>query len=229
MKRRNCLIVDDKLKEISEILDKTKRIAGKNSIDITFSELNPLHDKFYKKNGDDQYVIDQNEIISFIKDEVSKRNFDLIITDYEMHEDFSGLDIIKLYRSYINSNSKFIIYSGNPNKIANEILQKIENEQIKAIDSLLKAQILRILDKNDNLDNVILEILNKQPLESVITNKLTETEPDLTFKSCYPSLKGRKMSEIAEIIKRSDEEAENFKVELVDQFVDYMLELNKDE
>jgi len=230
MKKRNCLVVDDQLRGIQGILEKTKRIALNNHIEIHFEELNPTDDRFYKKDTESGiYNVDETELRSFIENEYRK-NFDLIVTDFAMTSDFTGIEFITLFRK-INTNAKFIIYSGRPEQIAKHLFgnQEIDKVSINKIDSLLKANILRILDKNDSLDSVIIELLKKQSLDNIFENKLLETQADLVFKSIYPKFKDKKVSEIVRILQTDETQSEAFKNELVDQLVDYMIELNKDD
>lgn len=229
MINRICLIIDDDLSRINSTIDNVKAFGSDNNMDISFIPFNPT-DREFSSPLDGS--IDKDKIKIFLHEKLLKQKIDLIACDYQLEKSFTGLDIVNIIRE--KRKTKLIIYSGKIDKIVADLLEanKEDNDNktiLKSIRILITKGISDFIENDINkLEQALIKYIQIEPnLEEIFENTLSNTHQELIFKSTYPNFKNKTVSEIIKIISNDSLQSEEFKSELVEQLIDFMVELNK--
>ena len=229
MKQRKCiLVVDDK--------SQSAVISGiKSRFNQEFElEFIPIRTAAAELKEDNSENLDKSKLKAEIDSKIHAKHIDVALTDFDLEcgNDFTGLNVIYMVRE-IRPNLKFFIYSGNWNKVIENIVGKEHNEAtaeelVYGINKLIKAQIIDCIDRTDYQDRLI-EYLRKEQSDSVEQRliRLLRSNEKLNFQSCYPEFKGKSFGEIADIIeKNTDARSEEWIETILSQTIAYLTKVN---
>lgn len=236
-----CLVIDDdNQKEYFET--SIQKILHKDHI-----ELVPIYietkDRIYMKS--DHTGFDKSLIEQACLEAIKKHNCSIVVSDYQIvtdKDDFNGLDILNTIAEKY-SHLYMILYSGA--QIENAIKKVIktlsdtipeghekmsENQIIDAIGQLKKTLCINDLVKGKEYAEKVIKYMRCSPLalQQQMLYQLKVDYKDMTFQSCYPAFKGRKLIDIGEQIEKRTPQGEDFQQALIEQLLAYLIEVNKD-
>lgn len=229
MKKR-VLIIDDR--DLSDEIDRFERQFIKKGLNVEFLQFNvgsPTLTTVLTSNK-----IDPEKVKSVFQQEYCNRKLHLICFDYELgpEEEITGVDILAHLKPFTNQ-TKFIFYSSKIKEIVVKILKRFHDGGLpfekarKLLISLISAKVEEFVDKSDNLGDSIGRVLaqSEESLDDIFTEKMEMHYPN--FRTEY--FDGLELANLAQLLNNRDSMAINFKHELVEQFVAYLIRLQDDE
>jgi hypothetical protein len=224
---KSCLIIDDNPQDAE--IETIVRGARKQNIELNCFQFNvgSTQRSDLLTNGG----IDAQKVIEIFRKEFSGTKIDLICIDYQLEDDkVSGLDILNLLHD-LRKKCQYMIYSSNLDQVVGEIIQKYDKDKdkgklISRIKTLTKYNIVDFA-KRERYDAAIVEILvkNQPSLELIIEEKLLEHK-DMVFSNTFLPLAGAKLEVIAEQIRMDTSRGIEFKCEIIEQTIAYMIAMN---
>jgi CheY-like chemotaxis protein len=232
MKDKYCIIIDDESQD--EIVENLKADARQRGVDLTCFQLNPQGDDCHKNVGDDKrpnFVIDMEKVVAKLRSaEYRKLKVNVIACDYNLQDDeVDGFEIIRKIRNDLNYKKEIILYSANIDIVIRRILQLDDvGKRVQSIRNLARANIREFSDKND-YRGIIVSLIRQDAfsLESEIESLLNRYS-ELTFKSGFPPLSGKKLSEILEEIDSGTVLGEKFQSAILENAIAHMIDLNRE-
>lgn len=227
-----CIIIDDEPQD--EIVTNLTEDAGRKGIRLRCVQLNPQDETYHKNTGDENhpdFVIDLDRVLKALKSqEYGKLRADVIACDYNLQDDHvNGFEIIRNLRNQLKYRNEVILYSANLDMVIRNILSEGNlGEQIHKIRNLTRANILDFSDK-DNYRAAIFTAIQQITfsLESTLESLLHKYS-EWTFRSVFPPLSGKKLSEVLEEIEAGSTSGKGFQIAILENAIAHMIELNKE-
>lgn len=236
-----CLVIDDdNQKEYFET--NIQKVLQKDHI-----ELVPIYietkDRPYMKSdhsGFDKLLIEQACLKA-----IKEHNCSIVVSDYQIvtdKDDFNGLDILNTIAEKY-SHLYMILYSGAQiesaiKKVIKTLSDTIpegqekmsDNQIIDAIGQLKKTLCINDLVKGKEYAEKVIKYMRCSPLalQQQLLCHLKVDYKDMTFQSCYPVFKGRKLKDVGEQIEKRTPQGGDFQQALIEQVMSYLIEINQD-
>lgn len=226
MNTKKILIIDDE-PQANHIQEIQNSLNGK--VIISHKQIDVLDRAFL----DEEANLDKIKLEATIKSDVRSYH-DLILVDYDYGDkDYNGLNVIEVIRT-VKKKCDVILYSADQKSIIDKVLgdnlaQCPKEEIIEGINKLMNYAILKIVRRGDYVNEAI-QILRKDTLPSpraFLCEKL-RINGNRKFNSCYPKLKGKTFSEIADIL--DDENTANgykWLTAIMEQVIAYLVKVNE--
>lgn len=221
---KNILIVDD---EDQTMIAEGIKINLKKYFEVNFILVKTNDADLQSDDAD----LDITKIKERIVNDIQYKTVDLALTDYDLgDENVDGLDIVGMIKE-IRPKVPIILYSGNEDKVIRKIVGSNSNTEdlVAGFKKLLKLGIIDFVRRPDYKDSIIKFLNNKRDphLDSYFLIQLRKYK-DYEFKSCCPTLKGRKLGEIADMIETgSDFRSREWMEELIEQTIAYLIKINE--
>lgn len=202
MKQKKCILVVDDKPQTAVIRGIKSKLS--NAFDLEFIDIRTSLATFKKDDSED---LDIEKLSCGIRNKITGKHIDIALTDFDLeHDNFTGLDIINMVHQ-IRHRVKFIIYSGNWNKVIKSVFgdnfsNMSTDEIVSGINNLLQSQIISCVDRTD-YSEALAEHLKKDS-DTYIEYRLASllrANGNLKFESCFPDYKGKSFKEIADIIE----------------------------
>lgn len=226
MNTKKILVIDDE-PQAQDIQKIKNSLNGK--VNIKYKQIAVLDSDFLDKDANlDQNQL-ENEIISAVKS-----YHDLILVDYDYGlESYNGLNVINVIRK-VSKKCDVILYSADQKSIINKVLgdnlaQCPKEKIIDGINQLMNYTILKIGRRGVHIDDAI-QILKKDTLPSprALLCEMLRTNGNRVFNSCYPKLKGKTFSEIADILDdENNANGHKWLTAIMEQIIAYLVEVNE--
>lgn len=237
-----CLVIDDDNQE-EYFETEVRRVLLKNHIDITPIFIKTTDQYKYMKadhTGFDKSFIER-DCINAIKD----FNCSVVVSDYQIvtkADGFTGLDILNTISDHYPHLFK-VLYSGgqihNAIKRMYDVLSgemppkgaKMSGAQIVGtIKQLDKIACINRLIKGKGFAETIVKYIQSSPLilQQQLLYQMKVDYRDMTFKSCYPTLRGWKLKDIGEQIEKKTPQGCDFQQALIEQVLSYLIEINQE-
>jgi hypothetical protein len=228
MSDKVCLIIDDKLARVESTIENVVLYGEKNGFKIEFIKFDPT-DRPFQSEVDGS--ISKEKLKQYMHDDLLKQKIDLVACDYQFDDPISGLDIVSFIREI--RNIPIFMYSGRIDKIVTDLLETNKEEDdnktiIKSINILINKGILDFIENDmTKLEQALIKHIQKEPsFDYIFENTLSSSHNDLVFKSIYPKFKDMTIRDILLILRKDSVQAEDFKIEIASQLIDFMVKLN---
>lgn len=234
---KHCLIIDDQnQKEKIELLELK---AKQQNFPITCHFLN-LSDNDVRRpetrNGKPDLVLDFEKVLEKLVSLYENLSFDLIACDYKYDgETKDGLKLIKFLKEkeFRGRGLPYLLYSSQDEeielKLQNDVKDLIEKkDELKDyLESYFDSKPEKIT-KRGNYDDVIIEYLkrHKTSLSLKLEAKLLEY-PESTFQSIFPRFENKTLKELANLLKKSTEESDDFESEFFERCIAHFIFLKE--
>jgi hypothetical protein len=172
--------------------------------------------------------IDPEKVKTYFIKNFSTRKPHLICFDYELGpEDITGLDILNALKP-LAGRAQFLFYSSKIKEILGKILRKYrdggiaEDKASELLRTLITSKIEAFVGRGSELGDVINNILAKrrETLDDIFEDKIREYGNFKTdYFDCF------EIRDIEQLLNEKDDLSLNFKRELVEQFVAYIIRL----
>lgn len=221
-------MVDDKDQDV--VIDSIK-LQLRNEFDLDFISIRTSASELKKEDAED---IDLDKLKSKIKSEIQNKNIYIALTDFDLECDYlNGLNIVKIVHEF-RSRVKFIIYSGNWDKVIRTVVGKEHHlastdELVKGINELINSNIINCIARTDYKEDLI-KYLRRYKGDSIEhrLSTLLRSNGDMKFESCFPDFKGLTFNEIADLIdNQSDARTDEWLEEVLTQTIAYLVTVNK--
>lgn len=230
--KRYILIIDD------ESQDRQKRVLEtrlKSSFDVVCETIR-TKDIEFKKEENDEEVLDLDKLKIRIEELFGKYSFDLVLADYNLSEKtVDGLDVVKFIKvRWLRTD--VIMYSGKLSDIVRNMIkvgkgEKLSDEQvIEAVSKLVKYRIVAFPERTKYVDEACTFLTQNKELS--LTNELVRLlrqHSDLEFKSCFPEFAGMTFGKIAELIdNNADQRSDEWIKNILEQTIAYLVKVNNE-
>lgn len=237
-----CLVIDDNnQKDYFE--EYVHKVLLKDNIDLVPIFIEPTDRNKYMKA--DHSGFDKTAIETDCLQAIKEHNCSVVVSDYQIvtsKDNFNGLDILNSITEQY-SHLYVVLYSGGniqeaiknlyttlSNKIPNGD-ERMNDEQIMGIISQLeKMSCINDLVKGKGYAEKVIRYIRSSPLflQQTLLSQLKGEYPEMTFQSCYPPFRGRKLKDIGEEIEKKTSLGGDFLQSLVAQLVAYLVDINTD-
>lgn len=229
MKRQRCiLLVDDK--DQGDVVDSIK-LQLRGDYDLDFIMIRTSAAELKKENAED---LDINKLRKTIEEKIQNKHIDIALTDFDLNSsDVNGMDIVQILHG-IRPNLKYLIYSGNWDKVIRTVIgkdykQASVDELVDGINNLIHANIINCIGRTDYKADLIKYL--KEDKRDSIEHRLSillRANGNMRFDSCCPELKGKTFIEIADMIdNHSDARSEEWIEAILAQTIAYLVKVNK--
>lgn len=227
---RYCLVIDDNDQE--DVLEAMELKSKDRGFPIKFFYLNPTIAECQSFNGE-EHTLDLDKVENHLNNLFSGQQLHIVATDYNLSDDkITGMEIVRLIKEKWRKNLKVVLYSGLPEQImerlSSEICEGDLKKRFKNLENFFNYKPDRIMDRGDDYEERVYEILKSTRLamEDVLEERLLEYENDL-FDDFFPQFEGKKLGQIAKMIRSNSQESESFKLEFIERSVSRLIDLRK--
>lgn len=226
MNTKNVLIIDDE-PQAQDIQKIQNSLNGK--VIINYKQIEVLDSAFLDKEANLDIKQLEDAIISAVKS-----YHDLILVDYDYGlKSYNGLNVINVIRK-VRKKCDVILYSADQKSIIDKVLgddlaQSPKEKIIDGINQLMNYTILKIGRRGVHIDDAI-QILKKDTLPSPreLLCEMLRTNGDRVFNSCCPKLKGKRFSEIADILDdENNANGHKWLTAIMEQVIAYLVKVNE--
>ena len=223
---KRCLFIDDNPEDVESVLEDLKDLGHSRGLEIS-SDLFGLDTNAGCYDSDSN--LDKDKIKNKLTDcYLTQNTYDLVVCDFDLEDEVvNGLQVARMVREK-NRNCIIALYSGNLEKVADDIA-KIGNqkERKKKVKDLFNTKVSQFIDRSSDFHNQLIHTLEHEiPVEVTIARKLRE-HGDLEFKHGYQKFVGRTLGHVADEIENHKRHGNIFKEEIIERGIAHMIELNR--
>jgi CheY-like chemotaxis protein len=229
MTGKHILIIDDDdQKDVIKALQDEIRVALKLNLNVTFIDLSEP-----ELLNDETGALVREKLEQHILSEIKGKHFDLLACDYQFgDEEISGLDVIDFIKTR-RTNLPVFLYTGAYDKVIGDLVKKLkegvidDDEFVKLFKKFFNGRIDKFI-KRANYNTHIIDFFRHHicSLEQHLVKRILDHK-ELEFKSCYPKLRGNTLEVIADEISSSSSRGVEFREELLEQTISYLVETNE--
>lgn len=236
-----CLVIDDDNQE-EYFKTELQNVLRKIHIELIPIFVKPTNHLFMKgdNSGYDKAKIEKHCIQA-----IKNCNCSVIVSDYQIvtkKDGFTGLDILNTISTEFPYTFK-VLYSGGQiknaiNRMISSLTEQIPSNEEKmsesqvydAINLLKKMGCINELIRGKGYAETVIKYMRSSPLglQQSFLSLMKDEYADMQFKSCYPTFKGKTLSEIGEHIEKRTTQGEDFQQALIEQTIAYLIDINKD-
>ena len=227
MERKYLILIDEQSQE--DTLKSIKKSLKNDGIDLIYKELNPVNS--LKRAGDGNLYFNEVDFKKSLEDIDFFKFADKILCDYNLIADVvTGYDIIKLIRELgYNKNKQIILYSAEIGGVIKSILLSDDNfeKQKEALVKLVGNNIDFI--NRPGYDQEVIKAIKKNPefdFESELIKWFHNRNND-TFNYLFPKYQGKSFGEIAFELESKTSDSIQFKKDLIEQIIAYLVTINE--
>ncbi|MBI5914238.1 MAG: hypothetical protein HY842_02595 [Bacteroidetes bacterium] len=224
---KRVLIIDDE--DQADEITNLERVARQRGIPIQCTQFKVGSAELPEVLTDNH--IDLSKVEAYFKENIGRQH--LVCFDYNLGtEEITGVDVLTKLKSSA-PRSKFLFYSSLLDNIVRQMLEEYRGGQGKSFDkvkknliALISSRVEGFVDRRSFLEK-ILEILTQEKeetLDDIFEEKMQEYQG---FRSEY--FDGLEISSLFQLLNTNDGRAINFKKEIVEQFVAYIIKLQDDD
>jgi hypothetical protein len=227
---KNLLIIDNE--NLDETIEELHKQARKKSIALNCY---PLYIGLPDGNDvvDDNGKIDLKLVKKKFEENYGETRFHMVASDFALNDEIvDGIDIIKQFNNISNTlKAKKILYSSELEEIVQGYLndhkksKKNFDEAWDKFKTLIKIDIVDFA-KREEVESKIISYIEKVVDDNndfIIDNLLANG--DLEFNGSMDIYRGYSLKEIADKIKDNDEQANAFKIKLIELAIAELIEL----
>lgn len=227
MERKYLILIDEQSQDYT--LKSIKKSLKNDGIDLIYKELNPVNS--LKRAGDGKLYFNEVDFKKILEDIEFFKFADKILCDYNLIADVvTGYDIIKIIRELgYNKNKQIILYSAEIGGVIKSILLSDDNfeKQKEALVNLVENNIDFI--NRPGYDQEVIKAIKKNPefdFESELIKWFHNRNND-TFNYLFPKYQGKSFGEIAIELESKSTDSIQFKKDLIEQIIAYLVTINE--
>ena len=226
MIQKHLLLIDENPQK--DTLKTIKDTLRKDGIDLVYEEINPKN--YTKRASDGNVGFDTDKFKSKIESIDYFRYADLILTDYNLIKDvINGYEIINIIRELnFDRNKKMILYSAKIDTVISEILKTDSDFELQKFNLInLISNNIEFIKRDGYLEEVI-KAIKAQPdfdFEQELIKWFYKRDKDV-FNYLFPKYSGRSFGEIAKEIEANSQISIEFKKDLIEQIIAYLVTIN---
>lgn len=237
-----CLVIDDN-NQTDYFEEYVHKVLLKDNIDLVPIFIDPTDRNKYMKadhSGFDKAAIEKDCLRA-----IKEHNCSVVVSDYQIvtqKDNFNGLDILNSITEQY-PHLYIVLYSGGniqdairklhktlSDKIPDENKRMNDEQIMDIISQIEKMSSINELVKGKGYAEKVIRYMRSSPLslQQTLLSQLKEEYPEMTFQSCYPPLRGRKLKNIGKEIEKKTSLGGDFQQSLIAQVIAYLININTD-